>query len=248
MTRGEGPDARHGLRAPSLAEAPATRREPRAPSRTEDPAARWESRVLLVLSAPSGAGKSSLARALAEADPRVALCVSHTTRSPRPGEVDGVHYHFVGRREFEAMVATGEFLEHARVFDRYYGTSRGALRAGLARGRDVVLDIDWQGARRVREAFPEAVSVFILPPSIEALRSRLVGRGQDSARAVERRMRDARADIGHYDEFDHIVVNDEFDRTLADLRAILRGAHASPPAGVEPLVTALRGSPAPERT
>ena len=178
----------------------------------KNPAARRESRVL-VLSAPSGAGKSSLARALAEADPRVALCVSHTTRSPRPGEVDGVHYHFVGRREFEAMVAAGEFLEHARVFDRYYGTSRAALRAGLARGRDVVLDIDWQGARLVREACPEAVSVFILPPSIEALRSRLVGRGQDSAQAIERRMRDARADIGHCDEFDHIVVNDDFDRT-----------------------------------
>ena len=219
MTRGEG-------------EGPAARRGPR----------------ILVLSAPSGAGKSSLARALADADPRVALCVSHTTRPPRPGEVDGVHYHFVGRREFEAMADAGEFLEHARVFDRYYGTSRGALRAGLARGRDVVLDIDWQGARLVREAFPEAVSVFILPPSIEALRSRLVGRGQDSAEAVERRMRDARADIGHYGEFDHVVVNDDFGQTLADLRAILRGGHSSPPAGVEPLAAALRGSPAPERT
>ncbi len=225
MTRGEGPAARHG---------------PRAPSRAEDPAARRESRVL-VLSAPSGAGKSSLARALAEADPRVALCVSHTTRSPRPGEVDGVHYHFVGRREFEAMVAAGEFLEHARVFDRYYGTSRAALRAGLARGRDVVLDIDWQGARLVREACPEAVSVFILPPSIEALRSRLVGRGQDSAQAIERRMRDARADIGHCDEFDHIVVNDDFDRTLADLRAILRGRRAMTPAGA--LVATLQSNP-----
>ena len=203
-------------------------------------AARREPRVL-VLSAPSGAGKSSLARALAEADPRVALCVSHTTRSPRPGEVDGVHYHFVDRREFEAMVDAGEFLEHARVFDRYYGTSRGALRAGLARGHDVVLDIDWQGARQVREAFPEAVSVFILPPSIEALRSRLVGRGQDSAQTIERRMRDARADIEHYGEFDHAVVNDDFDRTLTDLHAILRGAHASPPAGIELLVAALRG-------
>ena len=199
---------------------------------------------MLVLSAPSGAGKSSLARALADADPRVALSVSHTTRPPRPGEVDGVHYHFVGRREFEALADAGEFLEHARVFDRYYGTSRGALRAGLAQGRDVVLDIDWQGARQVREAFPAALSVFILPPSIEALRSRLVGRGQDSTRTIERRMRDTRADIGHYREFDHVLVNDDFDRTLADLRAILRGRQASPPARVEPIVTLLRGSAA----
>ena len=201
-------------------------------------AARRKPRVL-VLSAPSGAGKSSLARALADADPHVAFCVSHTTRARRPGETDGVHYHFVGRREFEAMVDAGEFLEHARVFDRSYGTSRGALRAGLAQGRDVVLDIDWQGARQVREAFPEAVSVFILPPSIEALRSRLVGRGQDSAEAVERRMRDARADVAHYGEFDHVVINDDFDRALARLRAILRGGHASPPAAAGPLAAAL---------
>ena len=238
MTRGEGPAARHGPRAPSRGEGPATRRKPRAPSRAEDPSARREPRVL-VLSAPSGAGKSSLARALADADPRVALCVSHTTRTPRPGEVDGVHYYFVGRREFEAMVDAGEFLEHARVFDESYGTSRGALRAGLAQGRDVVLDIDWQGARLVREAFPEAVSVFILPPSIDALRSRLVGRSQDSADIIERRMRDACADIGHYGEFDHVVINDDFGRTLADLRAILRDGRAMTPADAGPLVAAL---------
>ena len=208
-------------------------------TRAEAPAAPRRPRVL-VLSAPSGAGKSSLARALANADSRVALCVSHTTRAARPGEVDGIDYHFIGEPEFEAMVDAGEFIEHARVFDRYYGTSRGALRAGLARGCDVVLDIDWQGARQVREAFPEAVTVFILPPSLETLRSRLVERGQDSAETIKRRMHDARADVEHCSEFDHAVVNDDFDRALADLRAILHGGRAPLPGDAEALAAALR--------
>ncbi len=195
--------------------------------------------AVLVLSAPSGAGKSSLARALAEADPAVRLSVSHTTRAARPGEVDGVDYHFVGTREFEAMVRAGAFLEHARVFDRYYGTSWDAVRSVLSGGHDVVLDIDWQGARQVRGAFADTVSVFLLPPSLDALRSRLVGRGQDSAEAVDRRMRTARSEIGHYDEFDHVVVNDDFDRALTALRGILRGEPAMPPGDAGPLVEAL---------
>ena len=194
---------------------------------------------VLVLSAPSGAGKSSLARGLVEADPSVGISVSHTTRAARPGEVDGVHYHFVGEREFEAMVRAGAFVEHARVFDRYYGTSWVAVRSVLSSGHDVVLDIDWQGARQVREAFADTVSVFLLPPSIDALRSRLLGRGQDSAEDVDRRMRDARSELRHYDEFDHVVVNDDFDRALDTLRGILRDEPALPPAEAAPLVAAL---------
>ena len=165
--------------------------------------------------------------------------MSHTTRAARPGEVDGLHYHFVGEREFEAMVERGAFLEHARVFDRRYGTSRDAVRSVLDAGHHVVLDIDWQGARQVREAFAGTVSVFLLPPSLGALRSRLVGRGQDSNEVVDRRMRAARSELAHYDEFDHVVVNDDFDRALAVLCGILRGEHAMRPADAAPLVAAL---------
>ena len=199
--------------------------------------------VVLVLSAPSGAGKSSLARALAGADPSVRLGLSHTTRAARPGEVDGVDYHFVGECEFEAMVEAGAFLEHARVFDRRYGTSWDAVRSVLSAGHHIVLDIDWQGARQVREAFAGTVSVFLLPPSMDALRARLVGRGQDSAGTVERRMRAARSELAHHDEFDHVVVNDDFERALATLRAILRGEHAMTPADAAPLVAALLAPP-----
>lgn len=194
---------------------------------------------VIVLSAPSGAGKSSLARALVEAEPSVRLSVSHTTRRARPGEVDGVDYHFVTEREFEAMVRAGAFLEHAQVFDRYYGTSWEAVRSVLSRGHDVVLDIDWQGARLVRDAFAGTMSAFILPPSVDALRSRLVGRGQDSAQTIDRRMRDARSELEHYDEFDHVVINDDFDRALDALRRILRGERAMLPGDAAPLVATL---------
>ena len=198
---------------------------------------------VIVLSAPSGAGKSSLARALAEAEPSVRLSVSHTTRRARPGEVDGVDYHFVTEREFEAMVHAGAFLEHARVFDRCYGTSWEAVRSVLSRGHDVVLDIDWQGARQVRDAFAGTVSAFILPPSVDALRSRLVGRGQDSTETIERRMRDARSELEHYDEFDHVVVNHDFDRALDALRGIVRGGGAMTSGDAAPLVAALQRFP-----
>lgn len=177
--------------------------------------------VLFIVSAPSGAGKTSLLRALVPSDPRLRLSISHTTRPPRPGEQDGVHYHFVDRQRFETMVAAGEFLEHARVFDNLYGTAERSVRDVLERDLDVVLEIDWQGARQVRARFPEAVSVFVVPPSVEALRERLGGRGQDSPEVIERRMRDARSELSHFAEYDYLVVNDLFEAALADLRSLL---------------------------
>ena len=177
--------------------------------------------VLYVVSAPSGAGKTSLLRALIPTDDRLRLSVSHTTRPPRPGEQDGVHYHFVERARFEAMVGEGAFLEHAQVFDNLYGTAEQSVRAQLAAGHDVVLEIDWQGARQVRARFPEAVTVFIAPPSVAALRERLSGRGQDGPEVIERRMRDARSELSHYGEYDYLVVNDVFEQALVDLRAIV---------------------------
>jgi guanylate kinase len=177
--------------------------------------------TLFVFSAPSGAGKSSLARALIEREPTLATSVSHTTRAPRPGEENGVHYHFVTMDEFRAMVDRGEFLEHARVFDNFYGTSQAAVQTLLDQNKNVILDIDWQGARAIREKMPNVKTVFILPPSREELRRRLKGRGQDSDEVIERRMRDAVSEMQHYDEFDFVVVNDDFDAALADLGAII---------------------------
>jgi guanylate kinase len=176
---------------------------------------------LFVVSAPSGAGKSSLLRALLEGEAGLRLAVSHTTRAARPGETDGEHYWFVSRETFERMIAEGEFLEHARVFDHWYGTSEAAVRGGLEAGCDLVLEIDWQGARQVRRRFPEACSLFILPPSVEALRLRLRARGQDSEEVIERRMRDAASEMAHYAEYDYLVVNDDFGRALDQLRCIV---------------------------
>ena len=185
--------------------------------------------ILFIVSAPSGAGKTSLLRELVPGDRRLVMSVSHTTRSMRPGEQDGVHYHFVSQRHFEELIEAGAFLEHARVFDRYYGTSEAAMREQLAAGRDVVLEIDWQGARQVREHFPDAVSVFIAPPSITALRERLSDRGQDSAAVVERRMADARTELSHFPEYDYLVINDVFETALEDLRAIVRAERLREP-------------------
>jgi guanylate kinase len=179
--------------------------------------------TLFIFSAPSGAGKSSLARALVDSSPDIAVSVSHTTRAPRPGEEHGVHYFFVTTEQFKSMADAGEFLEHAQVFDNFYGTSRVAIEDLLEQGKNVILDIDWQGARAIKAQMPDACAIFILPPSREELENRLRGRGQDSDEIIARRMRDAVSEMSHYQEFDYLVVNDDFDAALADLRAILAG-------------------------
>ena len=177
---------------------------------------------LFIVSAPSGAGKSSLVKALLEKDPAIRLSISYTTRAPRPGEVDGVHYHFVSREDFQARLERGEFLESAEVYGNYYGTSQPWIEAEMAAGRDILLEIDWQGAAQVRRLMPRAKSIFILPPSIAELRRRLEGRGTDSAEVVARRMAAAAEDVSHALEFDYLVVNEDFDAALADLLAIAR--------------------------
>jgi len=178
---------------------------------------------LFIFSAASGTGKTSLAKALVERHADIAFSVSHTTRAPRPGEQHGVHYYFVSRQEFDRMVAAGEFVEHATVFGNSYGTSKRAIDDQLRAGKRVILDIDWQGARAIKAWRPDAVSVFILPPSRAALRERLINRQQDSAEIIDRRMREAVAEMSHYKEFDRLVVNDDFEAALADLAAILHG-------------------------
>ena len=175
---------------------------------------------ILIISAPSGAGKTSLARALIEQYPEAALSVSHTTRPQRPGEIEGRDYHFVSPDTFAEMVEAGEFVEHARVFDHAYGTSYVALQALTEAGKCVILEIDWQGARRVRSAFPASRSVFLKPPSLAALEERLLNRGQDSDAVIARRLEEAAAEMTHADEYDHVLVNDEFDATLAELARI----------------------------
>lgn len=177
--------------------------------------------TLYIVSAPSGAGKTSLVRALLERNAAIGVSVSHTTRAMRPGEADGVNYHFVTPEAFEAMVERGEFFEHAWVFDRHYGTSRVEVEKRLAVGEDVILEIDWQGARQVRELAPEAESIFILPPSLAALRERLSGRGTDDDSVIERRMRDAVSEMSHFDEYEHVVINDTFDHALTELECIV---------------------------
>jgi guanylate kinase len=184
---------------------------------------------LFIVAAPSGAGKSTLVNALLAREPGIALSISHTTRAPRPGDVDGVQYHFVDRATFERMVAEGAFLEHADVFGNYYGTSRGAVEPILKAGRDVLLEIDWQGAGQVRRAMPECVSIFILPPSRTELERRLRSRATDSAATIQKRLTASREEIAHAHEFDCIVVNDCFEEALAGLQAIVRAAREGRP-------------------
>lgn len=182
---------------------------------------------LFVVSAPSGAGKTSLVKALRERLPRLQVSTSHTTRPPRPNERDGREYYFVSDEVFDRLVTEGAFLEHARVFDNQYGTGLAQLRDKLSEGHSVLLEIDWQGARQVRRALPECRSIFILPPSREALRQRLTDRGTDSPAVIERRLADAVTDMGHYGEFDYVVVNDEFPRAVDQLVQIVSGTGES---------------------
>ncbi|WP_109079421.1 guanylate kinase [Aggregatibacter kilianii] len=180
---------------------------------------------LYIISAPSGAGKSSLINALLTRNHahQMMVSVSHTTRQPRPGELEGIHYYFVSHGEFEHLIEQHAFLEYAKVFGgNYYGTSLFAIEENLAKGIDVFLDIDWQGAQQIREKVPNVKSIFILPPSLQELEKRLIGRGQDSAEVIADRMTKAIDEISHYNEYDYVIVNDNFEQALEDLQAILR--------------------------
>ena len=177
--------------------------------------------TLFVVSAPSGAGKTSLVHALVESTPDLHVSVSHTTRAQRPGEVDGVNYHFVDKETFTGMLNETAFLEHAEVFGNWYGTSKQAVEDKLKAGLDVILEIDWQGAEQIRRQAPKAVSIFILPPSREVLQDRLVGRGQDSDSVIQGRMAQATEQISHHVEFDYLIINDDFEVALQELRSVI---------------------------
>lgn len=178
--------------------------------------------TLFIVTAPSGAGKTSLVQALVEQEPRLCVSVSHTTRAKRPGEVDGVNYHFVDKAEFMEMLQAGAFFESAEVYGNHYGTSQLWVNEQLLEGLDVILEIDWQGAVQVRNLDPSACSIFILPPSLETLQKRLEDRAQDDTETIEERMGEAVAEISHVAEADFVIVNDDFDTALADLRAVIR--------------------------
>jgi guanylate kinase len=186
--------------------------------------------VCLVLAAAPGGGKTSVSRALLASEPNLALSISVTTRAPRPGEQEGVHYFYRSMEQFEAMAAAGELLEHARFLGRGYGTPRAPVEAALAAGRDVLFDIEWQGHRQLKQKLPEdVVGVFLLPPSLEELERRLRTRAQDSEEEIAKRVLAAREEMTHWDEFDHILVNADFERTVADTRAILHAARTARP-------------------
>jgi guanylate kinase len=179
---------------------------------------------LFIVSAPSGAGKTSLVQALLRAEPKIRLSVSYTTRAPRPGEQDGRDYHFVTRSTFERMLERAEFLESALVHGNYYGTSASWVRMNLDTGASIVLEIDWQGAAQIRQRLPDAVGIFILPPSLAVLEQRLRARAQDSAAVIEQRLKAASAEIAHAREFDYVIINQLFDEALSDMRAVVRAA------------------------
>jgi guanylate kinase len=176
---------------------------------------------LIIISAPSGAGKTTLVKALCESDPKILVSVSHTTRPIRDGETEGIAYFFTDENSFKAMADNNQFLEHAKVFDNFYGTSKSWVESRLNEGYDVILEIDWQGAALIRPLMPECVSIFILPPSIEALASRLKGRDENDTSTIQRRMRDAVSEISHHDEYDILVINNEFAQALSELQGIV---------------------------
>ena len=178
---------------------------------------------LFVIAAPSGAGKTSLVKALLQRKPELHVSISYTTRTKRPTEEDGREYHFVSVGDFQQLVSQGQFLEHAQVFDNFYGTGRRPVEAELARANNVVLEIDWQGARQVRKTMPECVTVFVLPPSRSALEERLRNRRTDSEEVIARRLQDAVGDMSHWGEFDYVVVNDQFEKAVGDLVSIVEG-------------------------
>ena len=178
---------------------------------------------LYVIAAPSGGGKTSLLKALIARRPGIEFSVSCTTRDPRPGEVDGRDYHFIGRRDFERLVEADEFIEHANVFGNLYGTRKSVVEAALAEGRDLILEIDWQGAKQVRERLPEAVQVFVLPPSRAVLESRLRKRGSDSEDVIARRLKESTLEMSHWSDFDYVIVNRDFGQALAELNAVFDG-------------------------
>lgn len=184
---------------------------------------------LYVVAAPSGAGKTTLIKKLIEEDPSLVVSVSHTTRPKRSSETDGVHYHFIDEATFAALRKAGEFLEWASVFDHAYGTSRGRVAKELAAGRDVILEIDWQGAAQIRQRHPDAISIFVLPPSRSALIERLNDRGQDPPEVIAKRLQQAVADMSHHGEFGHVVVNDDFDDAVSTLRRIVQATRNGEP-------------------
>ncbi len=180
--------------------------------------------TLFIVAAPSGAGKSTLVNALLARDPDICLSVSYTSRPPRPSEVDGEHYHYVDEVEFQRMIANGDFFEHAMVHGDWKGTARGSVEPQLARGKDVLLEIDWQGARQVREKVSDAIGIFILPPSVEALDQRMRKRAQDSEATIARRLAAARDEMSHFGEFDYVIVNDDFETALDELSAVFKAS------------------------
>jgi len=200
--------------------------------------------ALFVIAAPSGAGKTSLVKAVLARDPGLRVSVSHTTRKQREKEIPGRDYHFVGVEEFRKLRDAGEFLEHAQVFDNFYGTGRAQVEALRTAGHDVILEIDWQGAQQVRRALPDCKSIFILPPSRQELESRLRNRKTDSEEVIARRLRDAVSDMSHYAEFDYVIVNQDFERAVQELLAVFAGdgePYRADRAGLEPLIRDLLG-------